>query len=162
MATGNFYFDGDTIYSYGSHFPIARHVKGKGGTSAVLFTTKGYSATTAQHKAIVASACRHLTTFHVADVRAVPREDFADYRQRFAALVGSYANARQRRPAILAEMRALTEEANGFAEFYGLKSACLCPLTCRQWWRSASGKKDGRRNESSGKPASAKRRRGSS
>ena len=80
VATGNFYFDGDTIYSYGSHFPIARHVKGKGGTSAVLFTTKGYSATTAQHKAIVASACRHLTTFHVADVRAVPREDFADYR----------------------------------------------------------------------------------
>ena len=27
---GNFYFDGDTIYSYGSHFPIARHVKHKG------------------------------------------------------------------------------------------------------------------------------------
>ena len=127
VATGNFYFDGDTIYSYGSHFPIARHVKGKGGTSAVLFTTKGYSATTAQHKAIVASACRHLTTFHVADVRAVPREDFADYRQRFAALVGSYANARQRRPAILAEMRALTEEANGFAEFYGLKIRLSLP-----------------------------------
>lgn len=22
---GSFYFEGDTIYSYGSHFPIARH-----------------------------------------------------------------------------------------------------------------------------------------
>jgi hypothetical protein len=27
---GNFYFQGDTIYSYGSHFPIAKHVEHKG------------------------------------------------------------------------------------------------------------------------------------
>ena len=27
----NFYFHGDTIYSYGSHFPVARHVENKRG-----------------------------------------------------------------------------------------------------------------------------------
>lgn len=30
-AQGNLYFDGDTIYSYGSHFAIARHVTNKSG-----------------------------------------------------------------------------------------------------------------------------------
>ena len=36
---GNLYFTGDTIYSYGSHFPIARHVTNDAGERAVLFTT---------------------------------------------------------------------------------------------------------------------------
>lgn len=46
---GNFYFEGDTIYSYGSHFPIARHVETKRGR-AVLFTTRDYSVTTSGHQ----------------------------------------------------------------------------------------------------------------
>jgi hypothetical protein len=49
-ANGNFFFTGDTIYSYGHHFPIARHVGG-----VVLFTTRGYSVTTAGHKGHVES-----------------------------------------------------------------------------------------------------------
>lgn len=53
---GNFYFEGDTIYSYGSHFPIARHVTGKGKRQAILFTTRGYSSTTSGHKAAVRGA----------------------------------------------------------------------------------------------------------
>ena len=38
-GSGNFYFDGDVIYSYGSHFPIAKHVVNAKGEKAVLFTT---------------------------------------------------------------------------------------------------------------------------
>ena len=75
----NFYFHGDTIYSYGSHFPIARHVENNRG-QAVLFTTRGYSATTAGHKCMVEGACRHLTVFHVPDVNSTEhRKQFADY-----------------------------------------------------------------------------------
>ena len=48
-AQGNFYFDGDTIYSYGSHFPIARHVENKRKEHAVLITTRTYSVTTSGH-----------------------------------------------------------------------------------------------------------------
>jgi hypothetical protein len=43
---GNLYFTGDTICSYGSHFPIARHVKNDSEKRAVLFTTATYSVTT--------------------------------------------------------------------------------------------------------------------
>ena len=94
----NFYFHGDTIYSYGSHFPIVRHVENKRGR-AVLFTTRSYSATTAGHKCMVEGACRHLTVFHVADVNNTePRKQFAEYRAEYMGLVGKYAKARQRKP----------------------------------------------------------------
>jgi hypothetical protein len=124
----NFYFRGDTIYSYGSHFPIARHVENKRGESAVLFTTRSYSATTAGHKCMVAGACRHLTVFHVAQVNTTePRKQFAEYRAQYMALVGKYAKARQRKPEILDSLRGLVEEANRFAEFFGIRARLTLP-----------------------------------
>ena len=45
---GSMFFEGDTIYSYGKHFPIARIVRG-----AVLYNHETYSATTSSHQAIV-------------------------------------------------------------------------------------------------------------
>ena len=123
----NFYFHGDTIYSYGSHFPIARHVTRK-GNSAVLLTTRTYSATTAGHISMVAGACRHLTVFHVADVTGSDfRKQFAEYRAAYMALVGKYANSRQRKPEYLAELRGLVEEANRYAEFFGLRARLTLP-----------------------------------
>ena len=123
----NFYFYGDTIYSYGSHFPIARHVTRK-GKSAVLFTTRSYSSTTAGHKCTVESACRHLTVFHVADVTGSDcRKQFAQYRAEYMGLVGKYAKARQRKPDILADLRGLVEEANRYADFFGLRARLTLP-----------------------------------
>lgn len=57
-AGHSFYFYGDTIYSYGSHFPIAKHVE-YNGRKAVLFTTRSYSVTTSTHINITEAACRH-------------------------------------------------------------------------------------------------------
>jgi len=123
----NFYFDRDAIYSYGSHFPIARHVTRK-GKSAVLFTTRSYSSTTAGHKCVVAGACRHLTVFHVADVNSTePRKQFAQYRAEYMGLVGKYAKARQRKPEHLAALRGLVEEANAYADFFGLRARLTLP-----------------------------------
>lgn len=123
----NFYFHGDTIYSYGSHFPIARHVTRK-GNRAVLFTTRSYSSTTAGHKCMVEGACRHLTVFHVADVNSTEhRNQFAEYRAAYMALVGKYAKARQRKPDILADLRGLVSEANRYAEFFGLRPRLTLP-----------------------------------
>lgn len=44
--SGSMFFENDTIYSYGHHFPIARHVN----ADTILFTTRDYSTTTAGHK----------------------------------------------------------------------------------------------------------------
>jgi hypothetical protein len=46
---GQFYFSGSTIYSYGSHFPIARFTVDRHGNRCVLFTTQTYSVTTTAH-----------------------------------------------------------------------------------------------------------------
>lgn len=51
----SFYFYGPTIYSYGSHFPIAKHYEG-----ILLFTLNSYSVTTAKHIQIVRGASSHI------------------------------------------------------------------------------------------------------
>ena len=66
---GNLYFEGDTIYSYGSHFPIARHIFNKAGDHAVLFTTATYSVTTSAHcSAVRSSIPSGIPVFHVPEV----------------------------------------------------------------------------------------------
>lgn len=62
----NVYFSGSTIYSYGSHFPIARFVEVK-GRSFVLFTTRSYSVSTAKHISIVRRALGYRDTIDVRD-----------------------------------------------------------------------------------------------
>ncbi len=66
---GNLYFTGDTIYSYGSHFPIARHATNHAGERAVLFTTATYSVTTSSHcSAVRSSIPSGIRVFHVPNV----------------------------------------------------------------------------------------------
>lgn len=57
---GNVFFDGASIYSYGRHSEIARHVAG-----AVLFTTRDYSVSTSKHKRDTARAVNHKRIFTV-------------------------------------------------------------------------------------------------
>lgn len=56
VSAKNFYFEGKTIYSYGSHFPIACISDRLG---YVLITTRSYSNTTASHISEVKSAASH-------------------------------------------------------------------------------------------------------
>lgn len=51
----NLFYQGKTIYSYGYHFPIAKHINHK----TVLITTRGYSNSTAKHINLVRSAISH-------------------------------------------------------------------------------------------------------
>lgn len=48
---GNFYFHGDTIYSYGSHFPCGRIVHNKNGKQAYILNSNSYSVSTRRHQA---------------------------------------------------------------------------------------------------------------
>jgi hypothetical protein len=73
-GNGNFYFEGDTIYSYGSHFPIARFVEVAGET-VVLITRRSYSMTTSQHVSRVRQAVSHLPTVSCHSPSGSPREE---------------------------------------------------------------------------------------
>lgn len=54
-ANGSMYFNNDSIYSYGSHFCIARHLD----NNTILFTTRSYSNTTSKQVSIVRNAASH-------------------------------------------------------------------------------------------------------
>jgi hypothetical protein len=57
--TGNFFFEGKEIYSYGRHFMIAKHIENDKWERAVLFTERTYSVSTAKHIAVVRQAASH-------------------------------------------------------------------------------------------------------
>jgi hypothetical protein len=62
-SAGNFYFRGQTIYSYGGHFPIATI-----NDNTVFFTLRSYSNTTAKHIQKARAAVSHKTIIYCIDV----------------------------------------------------------------------------------------------
>jgi hypothetical protein len=102
----NLYFTGDTIYSYGSHFPIARYVTNDAGERAVLLTTATYSVTTSSHCSAVRFAIPSgIPIFHVPNVchgrysgSELAADDhagnLADYTERIEQHIVTSARAR--------------------------------------------------------------------
>ena len=82
-------FADDTIYSYGRHFPIAKHVNDAHGEHCILFTTRSYSNTTARHMSCVRRAIPpNIPVYHVTDPTSPVSEFTLDaYRDRVAAEV---------------------------------------------------------------------------
>ncbi len=65
-SDGRIRFDGPTIYSYGSHFPIAHFTEKKfEGRRIVLVESAGYSTSTGKHKSLVRGALRGLPIWQV-------------------------------------------------------------------------------------------------
>lgn len=119
---GHFYFEGDTIYSYGSHFPVARHHKG-----VVLFTSKRYSVTTARHIGITRSACSHLQTFTVSvPLRDPCGDDVKDYAKQIESEAMAAARARNA-TAALESLQRTVGEANLFCQTFGFKTRFEMP-----------------------------------
>jgi hypothetical protein len=136
-SNGSLYFNGPTIFSYGSHFPIARHVQ-SGKKSAVLFTEKDYSVTTSGHKSAVRSAIPEGTTvFHVPEVFQEDRyasndhaRNLVSYVERVANHLAKCARARQSYSKQWEHGRAvaLREEARAYAKFFRLKLPKIAPI----------------------------------
>jgi hypothetical protein len=131
---GNLYFNGDTIYSYGSHFPIARHVTNEAGERAVLLTTATYSVTTSSHCSAVRSAIPSgIRVFHVPNVchgrysgTQLTAYDHSynvdDYSERIEKHVVTSARARSSYSKEWNHERAvrLRDEAIAYCEFFSL------------------------------------------
>jgi hypothetical protein len=131
---GNLYFTGDTIYSYGSHFPIARHVTRDAGKRAVLFTTASYSVTTSGHCSAVRSAIPSgIRVFHVPNVchgrywgSKLTADDhagnLADYTERIKKYVATSVRARSSYAKESNHGHAVSsrDEASAYCAFFGL------------------------------------------
>ena len=58
--TRNIYFYDNSLYSYGSHYKLANHLKG----GAILINDDGYSTTTSKHISEIMHSSRHKTQFY--------------------------------------------------------------------------------------------------
>lgn len=119
----NFYFNGDSIYSYGPHFMIARKSTNKNGDTAILLTTRGYSKTTAKHIANVTDAVMY-SEINVIKC-AYPNENrhmenFNDWRSHLIEAVSGLS--RSRKPEIyLQEINNLRDSINSYCDFFELE-----------------------------------------
>lgn len=125
-AAGNFkgsssraalWFEGDTIYSWGRHWPIARLVT-VDGQRAVILNGNRYSNSTSKHTLHTRRAVSHLPVYNVcrAEVATLPAVMTADEAalamQRYeVACVASAEHAREERNARARQARARRKEA---------------------------------------------------
>lgn len=134
---GNVYFDGPTIYSYGSHFPMATIVTRKGRT-AHLVTTRTYSVTTAGHINATREAIPHGATvfnvpltsqdvsrLHLSEAYKEVLSDFIDdYQRRITVAMSDFGNTRRKaynRLADLTTANSLAAECNALMDFFGVR-----------------------------------------
>jgi hypothetical protein len=140
-AGNTFFFADSTIFSYGSHFPIARHVtagRGKEKRYCVLFTTDTRSVTTTGHCSTVRMAIAgDATVFNVPRLYAVRdkkhkwvlqhKDNIESYRKRISDLATMVLRARSNRDWLIRELNALVREANNYAGFFKLRTTFSMP-----------------------------------
>jgi len=134
-AQANLYFEGETIYSYGSHFPIARHVVDnptkKNPKPAILFTTRSWSVTTSGHVSAVRSAIpKDVPVFHVYNPALSPRESLACYVSAVEENAKSASERKMETTRNEDVQRALSliVECKAFCKFFGLKIPTFAKL----------------------------------
>ena len=67
----NVFFEGNTVYSYGYHYPLGVIVTNKKGAKAAIINTQGYSSTTSGHISTARQAVSHYTRFLIPNTEAV-------------------------------------------------------------------------------------------
>jgi hypothetical protein len=114
--TRNFYFDGKSIYSYGSHFCIARFVD----HNTLLFTERGYSNTTAKHISITGNATRDRNKISCAYPDGTHEANF-DFWINNAERIGQNL-LKARKPAkYISELENIKYRAERYANYFGIE-----------------------------------------
>lgn len=168
-STGSLYFEGPTIYSYGSHFPIARHITNERGERAVLFTTAHHSVTTSGHCSAVARAIPpNIPVFRVPHLRSswgdLPNhaDNVESYVRRISERLGKARRARVNRDWHQREALGLREQLQRYVAFFDLSKIAIPEsdeLDTLQAWITAHGAEEQQRQEQTALLAEEERRR---
>lgn len=137
-ATGSMFFEGDTIYSYGRHFPIARHTKALDGRAIALFTTRRHSVTTAKHIGEVRRALRGrsegvLECTHVNCALTTGRANLQGMREECLEKLEKASRARSYTAMYLRQAEALVVNHLAYRTAFGLELDE--PLTISEEWK---------------------------
>lgn len=113
----NFYFYNDKIYSYGSHFCIAKFVDNE----TLLFTERTYSNTTAKHINHVWHATSHKTKIFCYNPIGNHDENFNHWFNEAENTIKKLSNARKPEIYIL-ELQRIKDKANKYANYFGIET----------------------------------------
>lgn len=113
--TRNFYFYGDRIYSYGSHFCIARFID----NNTLLFTERQYSVTTSQHIRITEYATNHIQKIYCANPTGSHEENFNFWLRDAESVAKGLINARKPEK-YLNELASIKFRAEKYATYFGI------------------------------------------
>lgn len=133
--SGNFFFNGKAIYSYGSHFLVGLLVDLPDNRRVALITSNSYSVSTSAHISAAAKAVSNMTTFRVPLKEKRPESlDYADLFDSYMPRIeGKLQRAKDTRKGTqkyadaISEAASLYREANQFAEAFGLKKRLDIP-----------------------------------
>lgn len=117
-AGANILYANGCIYSYGSHFMIARHVRNEKGEKAVLFTERTYSNTTAKHIRAVEDAVSHLHLIYVPDPALDKEALFNDWHVQMVNIAHHLEQAKRPGKLVL-QIKDVFEQAKRYADFFG-------------------------------------------
>jgi len=136
---GRLFYEGDTIYSYGKHFPIASHYTNEAGKEAILFTTRGYSVTTSKHIAQVRQAIpRNIPIIYCynPEVRGWNKlehlENKSHYDKEAIRLNKALVLCRkgtQKEARLLSELNQVQENARAYCDFFAIEPVTVEKLT---------------------------------
>lgn len=126
-ADRRMFFEGETIFSYGRHYPMARFtdLRDAEGRRVVLFKQDGYSVSTAKHRGHARSALHGLnvTTVYVDDVNAGFAMNVQGLKRDFASAAEALASPTRNRHVDLAsrlvELQNRADTVRDFALLYG-------------------------------------------
>lgn len=126
----NMSFDGDRVFSYNTE--IGRHVVGYSGQPGVLLSDHTWSTTTSAHQRYVRGAIRPgVAVFNVAETYINPflpeatlhshQANTTKYLTTLRNLTGKAKRARKYGNYYMASFLRVANEANAYAEFFGLE-----------------------------------------
>ncbi|MGV1017488.1 MAG: hypothetical protein ACOYBW_08935 [Fluviibacter phosphoraccumulans] len=134
--TDNLFTKNGVLFSYGPHYAIGAHVKNGKGDTLILWNTRGYSSTTAQHTAKAWRALSVAQSRAVVRVPVLNRDTVGDFPGlAFACLMQAREplqaceKARERLPVYIQHAARLLDDARRLYEFAGdKKRAALVPV----------------------------------
>ena len=134
LKSFNMIADGPSIYSYGSHFEIARIVESPGAGRVVLFTTRSYSVSTSKHMGYVRYAIpSSVQVFRVDDFYATPQQVLESYVKRAIVAHTKASRARTYVQSHLDDAERELAEAEAYAAAFRVdfQRPALSDLTAR-------------------------------
>lgn len=114
-SSRNFYFYGNSIYSYGSHFCIAKFVDNYN----LLFTERGYSNTTAKHIQVVRHATSHINKIFCANPNGNHADNFKFWLNNAEILADKLKRANK--PEIyIDQLQQIQSKATVYANYFNI------------------------------------------